>query len=72
MEWVKPIGMVERDLRYIGIFLLVDFSGKRLWFFGHKKNSVDINRAMESVKGRCDEMVKYLTARATRAEGETK
>jgi hypothetical protein len=61
--------MVEEDLRSLGIFLLVDFSGKRLWFFGHKKNDVDINRAMESVKGRCDEMVKYLTACAARAEG---
>jgi hypothetical protein len=68
MEWVKPIGMVEKDLRYQGIFLLVDIDGKRLWFCGNKKNYVDINRAMDSLKGRSVEMVKYLLARA-RAEG---
>jgi hypothetical protein len=72
MEWVKPIGMVEKDLRYLGIFLLVDFNGRRLWFFGHKKDCAEINRAMGSLKGRCEEMVKYLTARAARVEGETK
>ena len=72
MEWVKPIGMLEKDIRCQGIFLLVDFDGRRLWFYGHKKDHATINRAMDSLKGRCEEMVKYLTERAKRAEGETK
>jgi hypothetical protein len=70
MEWVKPIGMVEKDFRERGVFLLVDVDGKRLWFFGYKKDHSVINQMMSSMKGRHAEMVKYLTARA-RAKGET-
>jgi hypothetical protein len=64
MEWVKPIGMVEKDFRYRGVFLLVDFDGKRLWFFGYKKDNTVINQMMASMKGRHAEMVNYLIARA--------
>jgi hypothetical protein len=70
MEWVKPIGMVELDFRRQGVFLLVDFDGRRLWFFGFKRSHEDINRMMDSLKPRVTEMVKFLTARA-RAKGET-
>ena len=72
MEWVKPIGMVEKDFRYNGIFLLVDPISRRLWFYGYKKDQASINQAMESLKGRSDEMVNFLIARAKSAEGETK
>jgi len=61
---------MEYRLRRQGLFLLVDFDGRRLWFYGYKHSNDDINLAMESVKGRAIEMVKFLTARA-RAKGET-
>lgn len=71
MEWVKPIDQVEADFRYNGIFLLVDVGGRKLWFYGYKKDQVAISQAMDTLKGRSDEMVKFLIARA-RARGETK
>jgi len=68
MEWVKPIDTMERDFRRRGVFLLVDMNEKKLMFYGFKKDGVDINRMIDSMKGRCDEMVKFLIARA---KGET-
>jgi hypothetical protein len=68
MEWVKPIGMMELDFRRQGVFLLVDVSGKKLWFFGYKRDQSAINQMMETLRGRCDEMVNFLIARA-RAKG---
>ena len=70
-EWVKPIGMMEHDFRSQGVFLLVDVDGRKLRFYGFKKNHVDLNRMIESMKGRCDEMVKFLIARARVQKGET-
>jgi len=64
MEWVKPIDEVEADFRRHGIFLLVDVSGKRIRFYGFKRDNAEINRAVDSLKGRGPEMVKFLTARA--------
>lgn len=66
---MKPIGMMELDFRRQGVFLLVDVSSRKLWFFGYNQSL--INKMMDSLKGRCDEMVNFLIARA-RAEGETK
>jgi len=68
MEWVKPIDTMEHDFRRKGVFLLVDINGKRLRFYGFKKDGVELNRMIDSMKGRCDEMVKFLIARA---KGET-
>ena len=45
--------------------MLVDMTGKRLWFFQHSKNEVGIKRAMDSLKGRSEEMVKFLLERAS-------
>jgi hypothetical protein len=70
VERLKPIHVLEYDMRRLGVFLLVDFDRRRLWFFGYKKNHDAINRMMEQVKGRQIEMVKFLTARAS-AKGET-
>lgn len=71
MERLTPIHVMEYQFRRQGVFLLVDFDRRRLWFYGHKRNNEDINRLMDSLKGRVTEMVKFLTARAS-AKGETK
>lgn len=70
MEWVKPIEQVEYEFRRHGVFLLVDFGGRKLWFYGYKKDQMTLKRMMASMKGRSDEMVKFLTARVS-ARGET-
>jgi len=70
VEWVKPIDEVEASLRRQGIFLLVDADGRKLRFYGYSRNNEAVNRAVDSLKGRQGEMVKFLTARA-RAKGET-
>ena len=70
VEWVKPIDQVEADIRRRGVFMLVDVRGRKLKFFGYNRDYANINRLMDSLKGRTDEMVKYLIARA-RAKGET-
>lgn len=44
--------------------MLVDVDGKKLQFFGFKRDCVTLNRLMESLKGRQDEMVQYLIAQA--------
>lgn len=67
---MKPIDEVARDLRRQGMFLLVDARSRRIVFYGYKRDTVQINQMIESLKGRSDEMVKYLIAQA-RAEGET-
>jgi hypothetical protein len=59
---------MEYRFRRQGVFLLVDFDGRKLWFFGYKHSNVDISRLMDSLKGRVEEMVNLLTARA-RAKG---
>jgi hypothetical protein len=71
VERVTPIHVLEYQLRRQGVFLLVDFDRRRLWFFGYKNSNAEISRLMESMKGRATEMVKFLTARAC-ARGETK
>jgi hypothetical protein len=64
MERVTPIHVVEYQFRRQGVFLLVDVSGRKLWFFGYKDQRC-INQMMESLKGRCDEMINFLIARAS-------
>jgi hypothetical protein len=56
--------MVELDFRRKGVFLLVDVRSKKLYFFGYKPDMTCINQMMESLKGRTDEMVNFLIARA--------
>ena len=51
--------------------MLVDVDGRRLKFFGYKKDHTEINQMMDSMKGRSAEMVKFLLARAS-VRGETK
>ena len=70
MEWVKPIDEVAREFRRQGIFLLVDARSKRIVFYGYKRDQGAIRQMMESLKGRSDEMIKYLIARAS-VRGET-
>jgi len=70
VEWVKPIDEVEADFRRQGVFVLVDMDGRKLRFYGYKRNCETINRLVDSLRGRGPEMVKFLTARA-RAKGET-
>jgi len=69
VERVTPIHVLEYTFRCQGAFLLVDASGKRLWFFKYGNNNADIDRMMESMKGRADEMVKFLLARAKGVRG---
>jgi hypothetical protein len=64
MEWVKPIDEVEADFRRRGVFLLVDVCGKKLRFFGYKKDTVEINQMIDSLRGRSHEMVNFLIKRA--------
>ena len=66
MERLTPIHVMEYQFRRQGVFLLVDFDRRRLWFFGYKKNHTAINQLMESLKGRQEEMVKFLTARSAK------
>jgi hypothetical protein len=68
MVWVMPIDQVEFGFRRQGVFLLVDVGGKKLRFYGFKKNHADLNRMIDSMKGRCDEMVNFLIARVKRGE----
>jgi len=70
VEWVKPIDQVEADIRRQGVFMLVDASVGKLRFFGYKRDCITLNRLTDSLRGRTDEMVKYLIAQA-RAKGET-
>jgi hypothetical protein len=72
MEWVKPIDQVEADMRRQGVFLLVDVNGRTLRFYQFSKDSVRLKQILDyfQEKGRGQEMVKYLIARA-RAKGET-
>lgn len=65
MEWVKPIHVLEYEFRRQGVFLLVDAHLRKLWFYGFKSDQADINRMRDSMKGRVDEMVKFLIARAS-------
>lgn len=60
-----PIAEVEAGFRKLGAFLLVDMSGKKLWFFHHSKDEARIRRMMDSLRGRSDEMVKFLLERAS-------
>jgi hypothetical protein len=68
VEWVKPIDEVEADFRRRGVFMLVNIHDKKLMFFGYKKNAVDINKMIDSLRGRSHEMTNLLVARA-RAKG---
>lgn len=69
MEWVKPIDEVEADFRRQGAFLLVDATGRKVWFFKSGGDAVTMNRMTSSLKGRTQEMANFLIARA---KGETK
>jgi hypothetical protein len=71
MVWVMPIDQVEFNFRRQGVFLLVDVGGKKLRFYGFKKDHADLNRMIASMTGRCDEMVKFLIMRARAPRGET-
>jgi hypothetical protein len=71
MERLEPIHTVEYKLRRQGVFLLVDFSGRKLWFFGFKHDQNALKQMMADLTPRRDEMIKYLTARAS-VRGETK
>jgi hypothetical protein len=62
MGWVMPIDQVLLNFNRKGVFLLVDARHKRLMFFGFKKDNAEINRLIDSLKGRSDEMTKYLIA----------
>jgi hypothetical protein len=66
-----PIHVVEHEFRCKGVFLLVDVKGRKLWFYGYKKDQTVLNQMMESLKERRDEMIKFLLARAS-IRGETK
>ena len=69
MERVRAtIDELEADLRRQGVFLLVDVGGRKLWFYGYKKNQGILTEMMESLKPRRDEMIRFLLARA-RAKG---
>jgi hypothetical protein len=70
VEWVKPIDEVEAEFRRRGVFMLVNIHDKKLMFFGYKKNSVDINKMIDSLRGRSHEMTNFLIARA-KGKGET-
>jgi hypothetical protein len=70
MERVEPIHVVEYRFRRQGVFLLVDVKGRKLWFYGYKRDQGAIRQMMESLKGRSDEMIKFLIARAS-VRGET-
>jgi hypothetical protein len=66
----RPIYEVEFDFRRRGMFLLVDPDGRKLWFYGYSHDQTSLKRAMESMKGRRDEMIKLLLSRAS-VRGET-
>jgi hypothetical protein len=70
MERLVPIDEVEADFRRNGVFLLVDVLKKRIVFYGYKRDTVQLNKMIESLRGRREEMVNFLIARV-RAEGET-
>lgn len=71
MEWVKPIDQLEAEVRYRGVFMLVDLNTKKLKFYGFKRQQPDFNKVVDLVRGRTHEMVNYLIASAKRAKGET-
>jgi hypothetical protein len=70
VEWVKPIDEVARDFRRQGVFLLVDARSKRIMFYGYKPDTAQMNRMIDSLKGRSNEMVTFLIS-TLRTEGET-
>ena len=61
---------MEYRFRRQGVFLLVDVDGKRLWFFGYKKDHTTIKQMMEKLKGRQTDMINFLLARARAKRGE--
>ena len=62
MGWVEPIDQVLLNFNRKGVFLLIDARNRRLAFFGYKKDNAEINQMIDSLKGRSDEMTKYLIA----------
>ncbi len=68
---MKPIDEVARDFRRQGIFLLVDVRSRRICFYGYKQDTTEINRMIDSLKGRSKEMQDFLI-NTLRTEGETK
>lgn len=69
MERLTPIDKVEEEIRRKGVFMLADVRSRKLWFYHFANDSVTLNRTIESLKGRSEEMVTFLIARA-RARGE--
>jgi hypothetical protein len=69
MEWVMPIDQLEAEFRRYGAFLLVDFQGRKLWYYGVNRDGATRNRLIQLLKGRNQEMVLFLTKRAS-AKGE--
>lgn len=71
MERVEPIHVMEYRFRRQGVFMLVDPSRRKLWFYGYKKEHNAMRSMMVELKGRTEEMVNFLIARAS-VRGETK
>lgn len=61
---MTPIDEVEAEFRRQGVFLLVDFNSRKLWFYAYKRDQAVLRQLMESLTPRRDEMIKYLIARA--------
>jgi hypothetical protein len=72
MERLDPINLLEADLRRQGVFILVDPSSRKLWFYGYKPDMSVIRQMMASIRGRSEEMARFLIARASaKNKGET-
>ena len=69
MERVTPIHVLEYEFRRKGVFVLVGARRRELWFYGYKPT--EIKQMIDSIRGRSEEMVKFLIARAS-VRGETK
>lgn len=72
MERLEHIATVEYEFRQRGVFLLVDPSNRKIWFYGYKPNTVLLNQMIASLKGRTEEMVNFLIARVGVRKGETR
>jgi hypothetical protein len=69
MGWVMPVEDLEANLRYRGVFVLVDVRSKKLRFYGFKKTQAELNQLSDQVNGRNEAMADLLIKRA-RAKGE--
>jgi hypothetical protein len=69
MERLAPIHVLEYRFRRKGVFLLVDPSNRKIWFYGYKPDKDAIRKMMAEMKGRTEEMVKFLIERASFKRG---